>query len=86
MFGYSKVIYINEERYLHFKSKCKPKESAKPLDCLKMLMCLFTPCNQVLIDQINNKNVAVADPLANYTLFHYGFELIGSYVKWFDTE
>ena len=35
MFGYSKLTSINEARYLHFKSKCKPKEAAKPLDCLK---------------------------------------------------
>ena len=32
------------------------------------------------------KNAAVADPLANYTLRDYGFELIDSYkhVKWFE--
>ena len=30
MFGYSKLMSINEARYLHFKSKCKPKEAAKP--------------------------------------------------------
>ena len=30
MFGYSKLTSINEARYLHFKSKCKPKEAAKP--------------------------------------------------------
>ena len=30
----------------------------------------------------------MADPLANYTLLDYGFELIGRYVhvKWFDGE
>ena len=33
--GYSKMISINESRYLHFKSESKPKEAAKPLDCLK---------------------------------------------------
>ena len=34
------------------------------------------------------KNVAVADPLANYTLLDRGFELIDGYVpvKWFDSE
>ena len=32
------------------------------------------------------QNAAVTDPLANYTLLDYGFELIDSYVKWFDTE
>ena len=34
------------------------------------------------------KNVAVADPLANYTLLDCGFELIDGYVpvKWFDSE
>ena len=34
------------------------------------------------------KNAAVADPLANYTLLDYGFELIDNYVriKWFDGE
>ena len=35
-FGYSKLTPINEARYLHFKSKCKPKEAAKLLDCLKV--------------------------------------------------
>ena len=34
------------------------------------------------------KNAAVANPLANYTQFDYGFKLIGNYlhVKWFDSE
>ena len=32
------------------------------------------------------KKAAVADPLANYTLLDYGFELINSYVGWFDSE
>ena len=34
------------------------------------------------------KNAAVADPLANYTLLDYGFELIDNYVhvKWFDSK
>ena len=97
MFGYSKLTSINEARYLHFKSKCKPKEAAKPLDCLKNVdPCLFPPCKQVLMQQIKRswfiaklyKNAAVADPLANYTLLDYGFELIDNYVhvKWFDGE
>ena len=32
------------------------------------------------------KNATVVDPLANYTLLDYGFELIDSnvHVKWFD--
>ena len=97
MFGYSKLTSINEARYLHFKSKCKPKEAAKPLDCLKNVdPCLFPPCKQVLMQQIKRswfiaklyKNAAVADPLANYALLDYGFELIDNYVriKWFDGE
>ena len=34
------------------------------------------------------KNAAVADLLANYILFDYGFEVIDDYVhvKWFDAE
>ena len=34
------------------------------------------------------KNVAVADPLSNYTVIDYGFELIDGcvHVKWFDCE
>ena len=32
------------------------------------------------------KKAAVADPLSNYTLLDYEFELINSYVEWFDTE
>ena len=36
IFGYSKLTSINEARYLHFKSKCKPKEAAKLLDYLKV--------------------------------------------------
>ena len=97
MFGYSKLTSINEARYLHFKSKCKPKEAAKPLDCLKNVdPCLFPPCKQVLMQQIKRswfiaklyKNAAVADSLANYTLLDNGFELIDNYVhvKWFDGE
>ena len=53
MFGYSKLTSINEARYLHFKSKCKPKEAAKPLDCLKNVdPYLFPSCKQVLMQQI----------------------------------
>ena len=96
MFGYSKLTSINEARYLHFKSKCEPKEATKS-NCLKNVdSCLFPPCKQVLMQQIKRswfiaklyKNAAVADPLANYTLLDYGFELIDSYVciKWFDGE
>ena len=41
MFGYTKIISINEARYLCFKSKCKLKESAKPLDCIKNVDLFF---------------------------------------------
>ena len=45
MFVYSKVIFINEASYLHFKSKCKVK-AAKPLDFLKNIdLCLFPLVN-----------------------------------------
>ena len=87
MFGYSKLTSINEARYLHSKSKCKPKEAAKPFDCFKNVdLCLFPPCKQVLMQQIKiswlyksyikviaklYKNAAVADPLATYTLLDY---------------
>ena len=87
MFGYSKLTSINEARYLHSKSKCKPKEATKPFDCFKNVdLCLFPPCKQVLMQQIKiswlyksyikvivklYKNAAVADPLANYTLLDY---------------
>ena len=89
MFGYSKLTSINETRYLHFKSNCKPKEAAKPLDCLKNVdPCLFPLCKQMLMQQIERswfilklfQNAAVADPLGNYTLLDYGFELIDNYV------
>ena len=85
MFSCSKLTSINEARCLHFRSKCKPKEAAKPLDCLKNVdPYLFPPCKRVLMEQIKRscyiakmyKNAAVADPLANYTLLDYGFELI----------
>ena len=94
-FGYSKLASINEARYLHFKSKGKPKEASKSLDCIKIVdLCLFPPCKQVLMEQIKRswytvklrKNALVVDPLANYTQLHYGFELIDGYIKWFDTE
>ena len=53
MFGYSKLTAVNEAQYLHFKSKCKPKEAAKLLDCFKNVdPCLFPPCKQVLMQQI----------------------------------
>ena len=53
IFGYSKIKYINEARYLHFKNKCKPKAAAKPLDCLKNVdPCLLPPCKDVLMQQI----------------------------------
>ena len=95
--GYRELTSRNKARYLHFKSKCKPKEAAKPLDFLKNVdPCLFPLCKQVLMQQIKRswfiaklyKNAAVADPLANYTLLDYGFELIDNYVhvKWFDVE
>ena len=97
IFGYSKIKSINEARYLHFKSMCKPKAAAKPLDCLKNVdPCFLPPCKHVLMQQIKRswfiaklyKNAAVADPLVNYILLDYGFELIDNYVhvKWFDGE
>ena len=53
IFGYCKVISINEARCLYFKSKCKPKEAAELLDCLKNVdLCLFSPCKQVLMEKI----------------------------------
>ena len=53
MFGYNKLTSINEARYVHFKSKCKPNEVAKPLCGLKNVdPCLFPPCKQVLMQQI----------------------------------
>ena len=72
MLGYSKVISLNETRYLRFKSKCKPKEAAKSLDCFKNVdLCLFPPCKRVLMEQIKKswyimklyKNAAVTNPL-----------------------
>ena len=97
LFGYRKLTSINEARYLHFKSRCKPKKAAKPLDCLKNVdLCLFPQCKWVLMEQIKRSwyiaklynNAGVADPLANYTLLDYGFDLIEVYVhvKWFDCE
>ena len=97
IYGYSKLTSINEARYLHFKRKCKPKEAAKPLDCLKNVdPSLFPPCKRVLLEQVKRswyisklyKNATVSYPLANYTLLDYGFEFIDGYVhvKWFDGE
>ena len=46
MFVYSKVIFINETSYLHFKSKCKLR-AAKPLDFLKNIdLRLFPHVNR----------------------------------------
>ena len=91
MFSYSNLTSVNETRYLHFKSKCKPKEAVKPLYCLKNV---DWPCKRVVMRQLKRswyisklyKNAAVADPLANYTLRDYGFELIDGYkhVEWFE--
>ena len=97
MFGSSKLKSINEARYLYLKSKHKPKEAAKLLDCLKNVdLCLFPPCKRVLIEQTKiswyitklYKNAAVADPLANYIRLDCGFDLIDDYVhvKWFGGE
>ena len=96
MVGSSISTPINEARYVHFKSKCKPKEAAKSLAYFKNLdLCLFPSCKRVLMKKFKRswyiaklyKNAVVADPLANYTLLYYGFELIDSYVhvKWFDS-
>ena len=83
--GYRELTSRNKARYLHFKSKCKPKEAAKPLECLKNVdPCLFPLCKQVLIQQIKRswfiaklcKNAAVADPLANNTLLDYGLNCL----------
>ena len=88
MFGYIKLSSINEARYVHFKSKYKPKEAAKPpLCCLKNVdLCLFPPCKRVLMGKIKRswcsevvQKCCWADPLANYTLLDYGFELTDGY-------
>ena len=52
-------------------------------------LCLFPPRKWVLMEEIKRswyivklyKNAALADPLANYTVLGYGFELIDGYVK-----
>ena len=50
IFGYNNLASINDARYLHFKSNCKPKEAATLLDCLKNVdLCLFPPCKRVVI-------------------------------------
>ena len=51
VFDYSKLTSINEVRYLHFMSKCKPKEAAKPLD-QNVNLCLFPPYKMMLMEQI----------------------------------
>ena len=97
MFGYDKLTSINEARYHYFKSKCKPKETAKPLDFLKHVdPSMFPPCQSVLLEQIKRawlvarlyKNASVADPLENCSLLDFGFELIDNMVqvKWFDGD
>jgi hypothetical protein len=97
LFGYKKLKSINEARYLHFKNKCKPKESSKPLDFLKNVdPSLFPPCRDVLVQQIKRtwyvtklyKNATAAEPVANYTLLDYGYQLLDGHVhlKWFDGE
>ena len=87
MLDYSKLGSINEARYLHFKSKCKPKEAAKLLDCIRNVdLYLFSPCKQVLMEQIKRswyivkfyRNAALADPV--YNLLDDEFELTDRYV------
>ena len=89
MFGYHKLESINEARFIYFKSKCKPKETAKPLDALKNVdPSLFPPCRAVLLQQIKRawytarlyKNASSLDPSADFTLIDYGFELIDGYI------
>ena len=89
MFGYHKLNSINEARLIHFKSKCKPKETAKPLDSLKNVdPSSFPPCKAVLLQQIRRawftarlyKNASSADPSADFSVLDYGFELIDGYI------
>ena len=96
LFGYKKLKSINEARYVHFKSKCKPKNASKPLDFLKNVdPSLFPPCRAVWVEQIKRtwfitrlyKNATDADPVANFSLLDYGFQLMDDgrvHVKWFD--
>ena len=76
LFGYPKIHSINEARYLYFQMKCKPKESEKPLDCIKSVdPSMFPPCRSVLLQQIKRawlisklyKNAIVAEPLQGVT-------------------
>ena len=97
MFGYDKLSSINEARYHYFKSKCKPKEVAKPLEFLKHVdPSMFPPCQSVLLEQIKRawliarlyKNASAADPLENCSLLDFGYELVDNLVqiKWFDGD
>ena len=97
MFGYDKLNSINEARYHYFKSKCKPKEVAKPLEFLKHVdPSMFPPCQSVLLEQIKRawliarlyKNASAADPLENCSLLDFGYELVDNLVqiKWFDGD
>ena len=81
----------------YFKSKCKPKERAKPLDFLKPVdPSMFSACQAVLLEQIKwawlvarlYKNASVTDPLENCSLLDFGYELIDNLVQvnWFDGD
>ena len=89
MFGYHKLKSINEARLIHFKSKCKPKETAKPLDSLKNVdPSSFPPCKAVLLQQIRRawytarlyKNASSEDSSTDFSVLDYGFELIDGYI------
>ena len=73
------------------------KRISKAIKLLKNVNpCLFPPSQQGLMQQIKKlwyiaklyKNAAMTNPLANYTLLDYGFQLIDSdvHVEWFDIE
>ena len=98
LFGYPKLDDINEARYLYFRTKCKPKSTEKPLDCIKSVdpSIMFPPCRSVLLQQIRRawlvsrlyKNATVAEPLEGVSPLDFGYELIdGSmHIRWFEGD
>ena len=88
LYGYTKQVDIHEVMKTHVEIKTKPKQSKKPLECIKSIEpTTFPPCRDVLIQQINRswfiaklyKSASLPHPTEDFTPIDFGWILDGKF-------
>ena len=88
LYGYTKQADIQEVMKTHVEIKTKPKQSKKPLECIKSIeQTTFLPCRYVLIQQIKRswfiaklyKSASLPHPTEDLTPIDFGWILDGKF-------